>query len=82
MFKNLPELTLLKEYLYKENHKEEVQDQEVSIIRFQQLYNKFKVKVEENPKDKLKLTHILKKTYHVENYIDNLLFAEYINTIL
>lgn len=80
MFKDLPELTLLKEYLYKKNHKEIPEDQEVSIIRFQQLYNKFKVK--ENNIDKLKIKHIIKKKYNVENYIDNLLFAEYINKIL
>lgn len=80
MFKDLPELNPLKNYLYKKNYKEISEDQEVSIIRFQQLYNKFKVK--ENNIDKLKLKDIIKKKYNVENYIDNLLFAEYINKIL
>lgn len=80
MFKDLPDLNPLKEYLYEKNHKQIPKDQEVSIIRFQQLYNKFKVK--ENNINKLKIKHIIKKKYNVENYIDNLLFAEYINKIL
>ena len=80
MFKNQPELELFKEYLYKKNYKEIQQNKDISITRFQQLYNKFKIK--ENDIDKLKISSIIKKRYNVENYIENLLFAEYMSKIL
>ncbi len=80
MFQDEQNLELLQKYLSTKNYQQIPEDQIFSIIRFQQLYQKFNV--QDNNIDKLTVKDIINKKYNVENYIDNLLFAEYITKIL